>query len=127
MVSIYIVADVIFMILHKVHISAFTEKISVSWPVILIWNLYKNIRFKLDVFLQVKQFTHIKRCGQLLSTIDVSFDFVSCLLCRDNFLKELALWAKLRHPNIVQFLGVLKHPDRLIFVTEYLRNVRAAQ
>ncbi|KAG8391822.1 hypothetical protein BUALT_Bualt01G0227000 [Buddleja alternifolia] len=41
---------------------------------------------------------------------------------RDNFLKELALWQKLRHPNIVQFLGVLKHADRLIFLTEYLRN-----
>ena len=36
---------------------------------------------------------------------------------------ELALWQKLRHPNIVQFLGVLKNPDRLIFITEYLRNV----
>ncbi|KAL8062682.1 hypothetical protein ABFX02_02G163700 [Erythranthe guttata] len=41
---------------------------------------------------------------------------------KENFLKELALWQKLRHPNIVQFLGVLKHPDRLIFLTEYLRN-----
>ncbi|KAK6140619.1 hypothetical protein DH2020_025648 [Rehmannia glutinosa] len=41
---------------------------------------------------------------------------------KDNFLKELGLWQKLRHPNIVQFLGVLKHPDRLIFLTEYLRN-----
>ncbi|KAK2974597.1 hypothetical protein RJ640_028514, partial [Escallonia rubra] len=29
---------------------------------------------------------------------------------------------KLRHPNIVQFLGVLKDSDRLIFLTEYLRN-----
>ncbi|XP_051147363.1 integrin-linked protein kinase 1-like [Andrographis paniculata] len=41
---------------------------------------------------------------------------------KENFLKELALWQKLRHPNIVQFLGVLKHPDRLILITEYLRN-----
>lgn len=38
-------------------------------------------------------------------------------------MKELALWQKLRHPNIVQFLGVLKQSDRLIFLTEYLRNV----
>ncbi|BBG97543.1 Integrin-linked protein kinase family [Prunus dulcis] len=38
------------------------------------------------------------------------------------FLKELALWQKLRHPNIVQFLGVLRHTDRLIFLTEYLCN-----
>lgn len=38
-------------------------------------------------------------------------------------MKELGLWQKLRHPNIVQFLGVLKHSERLIFLTEYLRNV----
>ncbi|KAM5555306.1 serine/threonine-protein kinase VIK-like [Rosa sericea] len=38
------------------------------------------------------------------------------------FLKELALWQQLRHPNIVQFLGVMKHPDRLIFLTEFLCN-----
>ncbi|XP_075494395.1 serine/threonine-protein kinase 12-like [Primulina tabacum] len=41
---------------------------------------------------------------------------------KDNFLKELALWQKLRHPNIVQFLGVLKYPDHLVFLTEYLQN-----
>ncbi|PKI45435.1 hypothetical protein CRG98_034240 [Punica granatum] len=41
---------------------------------------------------------------------------------RNTFIRELALWQKLRHPNIVQFLGVLKQSDRLIFLTEYLRN-----
>ncbi|KAK8554502.1 hypothetical protein V6N13_093491 [Hibiscus sabdariffa] len=41
---------------------------------------------------------------------------------KNTFLKELSLWQRLRHPNIVQFLGVLKHSDRLIFLTEYLRN-----
>jgi serine/threonine protein kinase len=41
---------------------------------------------------------------------------------KNSFLKELGLWQRLRHPNIVQFLGVLKHPSRLIFLTEYLRN-----
>ncbi|KAH9787884.1 hypothetical protein WN943_017658 [Citrus x changshan-huyou] len=41
---------------------------------------------------------------------------------RNSFMKELGLWQKLRHPNIVQFLGVLKHSERLIFLTEYLRN-----
>ncbi|KDP28638.1 hypothetical protein JCGZ_14409 [Jatropha curcas] len=41
---------------------------------------------------------------------------------KNTFLKELGLWQRLRHPNIVQFLGVLKHSDRLIFLTEYLRN-----
>ncbi|KAK6920132.1 Ankyrin repeat [Dillenia turbinata] len=38
---------------------------------------------------------------------------------KDTFMRELGLWQKLRHPNIVQFLGVLRHPDRLIFLTEY--------
>lgn len=42
---------------------------------------------------------------------------------RKAFLKELELWQTLRHPNIVQFLGVLKDSDRLIFLTEYLKNV----
>ncbi|XP_071937241.1 serine/threonine-protein kinase 12 isoform X1 [Coffea arabica] len=41
---------------------------------------------------------------------------------KKTFLKELALWQKLRHPNIVQFLGVVKHSDRLTFLTEYLQN-----
>ncbi|XP_022757319.1 serine/threonine-protein kinase STY8-like isoform X2 [Durio zibethinus] len=41
---------------------------------------------------------------------------------KNIFLTELALWQRLRHPNIVQFFGVLKHSDRLIFLTEYLRN-----
>ncbi|KAJ0668887.1 putative protein kinase TKL-Pl-5 family [Helianthus annuus] len=36
--------------------------------------------------------------------------------------EKLALWQKLRHPNIVQFLGILDS-DRLIFLTEYLKNV----
>ncbi|XP_047319481.1 integrin-linked protein kinase 1-like [Impatiens glandulifera] len=43
-------------------------------------------------------------------------------LVKESFIKELALWQKLRHPNIVQFLGVLKHSDDLIFLTEYLPN-----
>ncbi|XP_024987949.1 integrin-linked protein kinase 1-like [Cynara cardunculus var. scolymus] len=37
---------------------------------------------------------------------------------RKAFLKELALWQTLRHPNIVQFLGVLTDSDRLIFLTD---------
>ncbi|XP_068646389.1 serine/threonine-protein kinase 12-like [Aristolochia californica] len=41
---------------------------------------------------------------------------------KKSFMKELEMWQRLRHPNIVQFLGVLKHPDRLIFLTEYLSN-----
>ncbi|KAH7522610.1 hypothetical protein FEM48_Zijuj07G0156800 [Ziziphus jujuba var. spinosa] len=41
---------------------------------------------------------------------------------KNSFMKELALWQKLRHPNIVQFLGVLNNCSRLIFLTEYLCN-----
>ncbi|KAK2981673.1 LOW QUALITY PROTEIN: hypothetical protein RJ640_010443, partial [Escallonia rubra] len=40
----------------------------------------------------------------------------------ENLSKKLALSQKLGHPNIVQFLDVLKDSDRLIFLTEYLRN-----
>ncbi|EXC06825.1 Dual specificity protein kinase splA [Morus notabilis] len=50
--------------------------------------------------------------------------FASNPRVKDTFMKELALWQKLRHPNIVQFLGVLNNSDRLIFLTEYLCNVR---
>lgn len=46
-------------------------------------------------------------------------------LHRNNFLRQLALWQKLRHPNIVQFLGVLRDCDRLIFLIEYHRRVSA--
>eukprot|EP00268_Persea_americana_P042507 TRINITY_DN42557_c0_g1_i2.p1 TRINITY_DN42557_c0_g1~~TRINITY_DN42557_c0_g1_i2.p1 ORF type:complete len:445 (+),score=68.42 TRINITY_DN42557_c0_g1_i2:147-1481(+) len=38
------------------------------------------------------------------------------------FLRELSVWQGLRHPNIVQFLGVVKTSDRLMFLTEYLSN-----
>ncbi|XP_024027695.1 integrin-linked protein kinase 1 [Morus notabilis] len=48
--------------------------------------------------------------------------FASNPRVKDTFMKELALWQKLRHPNIVQFLGVLNNSDRLIFLTEYLCN-----
>ncbi|KAF8412255.1 hypothetical protein HHK36_000215 [Tetracentron sinense] len=41
---------------------------------------------------------------------------------KSAFVMELAMWQWLRHPNIVQFLGVLKHSDPLIFLTEYLPN-----
>ncbi|XWS35780.1 hypothetical protein CRYUN_Cryun20dG0025200 [Craigia yunnanensis] len=43
---------------------------------------------------------------------------------KNTVTKELALWQRLRHPNIVQFPGILNHPDCLVFLTEYLRNGR---
>lgn len=41
----------------------------------------------------------------------------------------MGLWQRLRHPNIVEYLGVLdlKHSDRLIFLAEYLQNVSIVQ
>ncbi|KAF9588589.1 hypothetical protein IFM89_013441 [Coptis chinensis] len=41
---------------------------------------------------------------------------------KSTFMKEIALWQRLRHPNIVQFLGVLNHSGRSVFLTEYLPN-----
>ncbi|KAL2461563.1 Integrin-linked protein kinase family [Abeliophyllum distichum] len=45
-------------------------------------------------------------------------------LVRNKFLQEMVLWQRLRHPNIVEYLGVLdlKHSVRLIFLAEYLQN-----
>ncbi|XP_022857136.1 integrin-linked protein kinase 1-like [Olea europaea var. sylvestris] len=45
-------------------------------------------------------------------------------MVRDKFLQEMGLWQRLRHPNIVEYLGVLdlKHSDRIIFLAEYLQN-----
>ncbi|XP_031114121.1 integrin-linked protein kinase 1-like isoform X1 [Ipomoea triloba] len=43
-------------------------------------------------------------------------------MVKKNFLMELGLWQKLRHPNIVQFLGVLRDADQLVLLTEYLQN-----
>ncbi|KAK4418636.1 Integrin-linked protein kinase [Sesamum alatum] len=64
----------------------------------------------------------VKWRGTEVAAKTIRSSIASNNIVKDNFLKELALWQKLRHPNIVQFLGVLNHPDRLIFLTEYLRN-----
>ncbi|XP_052211057.1 integrin-linked protein kinase 1-like isoform X2 [Diospyros lotus] len=64
----------------------------------------------------------VKWRGTEVAAKTIRSSIASNELVRKTFLKELALWQKLRHPNIVQFLGVLKHSDRLIFLTEYLCN-----
>ncbi|KAL3829656.1 hypothetical protein ACJIZ3_018458 [Penstemon smallii] len=64
----------------------------------------------------------VKWRGTEVAAKTIRSSIASNKIVKDNFLKELALWQKLRHPNIVQFLGVLKQTDRLIFLTEYLRN-----
>lgn len=64
----------------------------------------------------------VKWRGTEVAAKTIRSSIASNKIVKDNFLKELALWQKLRHPNIVQFLGVLKYPDHLVFLTEYLQN-----
>ncbi|KAK2991438.1 hypothetical protein RJ640_028521 [Escallonia rubra] len=64
----------------------------------------------------------VKWRGTEVAAKTIRSSIASNQMVKKTFLKELALWQKLRHPNIVQFLGVLKDSDRLIFLTEYLRN-----
>ncbi|KAI5647241.1 hypothetical protein M9H77_33246 [Catharanthus roseus] len=64
----------------------------------------------------------VKWRGTEVAAKTIRASIASNLRVKQTFLKELALWQKLRHPNIVQFLGVLKYSDPLIFLTEYLRN-----
>jgi len=39
---------------------------------------------------------------------------------RQSFLKEAIIWKRLRHPNVVPFIGVTRDP--LQFVSEYMPN-----
>ncbi|KAA8520626.1 hypothetical protein F0562_014882 [Nyssa sinensis] len=64
----------------------------------------------------------VKWRGTEVAAKTIRSSIASNQMVKKTFLRELALWQNLRHPNIVQFLGVLKHSDRLIFLTEYLRN-----
>ncbi|XP_019071393.1 serine/threonine-protein kinase VIK-like isoform X3 [Solanum lycopersicum] len=64
----------------------------------------------------------VKWRGTEVAAKTIRASIASNPMVKNAFMKELALWQKLRHPNIVQFLGVLKQSDRLIFLTEYLRN-----
>ena len=42
---------------------------------------------------------------------------------RNAFRDELALLQKLRHPNVVQFLGAVTQSNPMMIVTEYLPKV----
>ncbi|XP_042757775.1 integrin-linked protein kinase 1 isoform X5 [Lactuca sativa] len=64
----------------------------------------------------------VKWRGTEVAAKTIRSSIASSETVRKAFLKELELWQTLRHPNIVQFLGVLKDSDRLIFLTEYLKN-----
>lgn len=43
--------------------------------------------------------------------------------CRRAFIDELALLQKMRHPNVVQFLGAVTQSTPMMIVTEYLPKV----
>jgi serine/threonine protein kinase len=45
--------------------------------------------------------------------------------CRRSFRDELALLQKIRHPNVVQFLGAVTQSSPMMIVMEYLPKVLA--
>lgn len=47
----------------------------------------------------------------------------SCAFCSKAFRDELALLQKVRHPNVVQFLGAVTQSSPMMIVTEYLPKV----
>lgn len=51
------------------------------------------------------------------------FFWLELIQNRRAFRDELALLQKLRHPNIVQFLGAVTQSSPLMIVTEYLSKV----
>lgn len=50
-------------------------------------------------------------------------EFMTWWNTRKAFRDELALLQKLRHPNVVQFLGAVTQSSPLVIVTEYLPKV----
>lgn len=51
-------------------------------------------------------------------------NYMRCLfLFSQDFRHEVNLLVKLRHPNIVQFLGAVTEKKPLMLITEYLRGV----
>lgn len=44
---------------------------------------------------------------------------------RNAFRDELALLQKIRHPNVVQFLGAVTQSSPMMIVTEYLPKVHS--
>ncbi|XP_058083666.1 serine/threonine-protein kinase VIK-like [Magnolia sinica] len=64
----------------------------------------------------------VKWRGTEVAAKTIRSSVASNLRVKSIFMKELAMWQWLRHPNIVQYLGVLKDTEPLTFLTEYLRN-----
>lgn len=51
------------------------------------------------------------------------WSFIAAWHCRKAFIDELALLQKIRHPNVVQFLGAVTQSTPMMIVTEYLPKV----
>lgn len=51
-----------------------------------------------------------------------AYSYLHCQSSQD-FRHEVNLLVKLRHPNIVQFLGAVTEKKPLMLITEYLRGV----
>lgn len=59
---------------------------------------------------------------QLLSLLICNSMFTNSF-CRRAFRDELSLLQKIRHPNVVQFLGAVTQSSPMMIVTEYLPRV----
>lgn len=54
----------------------------------------------------------------------IEANYICCLFSfSQDFRHEVNLLVKLRHPNIVQFLGAVTEKKPLMLITEYLRGV----
>lgn len=53
----------------------------------------------------------------------LAYIFILFQCCSQDFRHEVNLLVKLRHPNIVQFLGAVTDRKPLMLITEFLRGV----
>lgn len=67
--------------------------------------------------------THGLQIGFRNSFFDALFNSVGFFFNRNAFRDELALLQKIRHPNVVQFLGAVTQSSPMMIVTEYLPKV----
>ncbi|KAL9276648.1 hypothetical protein ACSQ67_025813 [Phaseolus vulgaris] len=75
------------------------------------------------LLVRISNFVHLcsSLCSINLSSKSIARFPLSCR-CQD-FGHEVNLLVKLRHPNIVQFLGVITDRKPVMLITEYLRGV----
>ena len=48
--------------------------------------------------------------------------FFSCVIFRNDFLKEIKIMSRLKDPNIIRLLAVCIYSDPLCMITEYMEN-----